>query len=181
MRSPAKLADITHPSLTVTECDVFRFLLFSPNKQNLIWFNLSQDQLSSHLSGHDAVLSCLGFKPQKPAVTLVSNIQFKFWIWNLTNQRPREKKLEIYQRSKGSPHTFSLWVAGSNSPNNKPQLNQCKLIQKWPNDQGLPGSDSQPSGGDEQCRTQQTCPLPFLVRAFNNIFLFFPENNLGSQ
>jgi len=52
VRSPAKLADITHPSLTVTECDVF-----------------SQEQLSSNLGGHDAVLSCLGFKPQKPAVT----------------------------------------------------------------------------------------------------------------
>merc|ERR1711953_1521835 len=52
VRSPDKLAGISHPSLTVTECDVF-----------------SQEQLSSHLGGHDAVLSCLGFKPQKPAVT----------------------------------------------------------------------------------------------------------------
>ena len=41
-----------------------------PLCQNLIW-NLSQEQLSSHLGGHDAVLSCLGFKPQKPAVTWV--------------------------------------------------------------------------------------------------------------
>jgi len=31
--------------------------------------NLSEEELSSHLGGHDAVLSCLGFKPQKPAVT----------------------------------------------------------------------------------------------------------------
>jgi len=52
VRSPEKLADLAHDQLTVTKCDVF-----------------SQEELSSHLPGHDALLSCLGFMPQKPAVT----------------------------------------------------------------------------------------------------------------
>ena len=102
VRSPAKLADITHPSLTVTECDVFRFLFFS-HQTNTFFCQLvfSQEQLSSHLSGHDAVLSCLGFKPQKPAVTSVSNIQFQSWISNLKDQKP-----ENISKAKRHPSYF---------------------------------------------------------------------------
>ena len=85
VRSPDKLAHITNPSLTVTECDVFRFYLLFPLSsfplcQNLIQ-NLSQEQLSSHLGGHDAVLSCLGFKPQKPAVTWVQLYKQPSYGW----------------------------------------------------------------------------------------------------
>ena len=52
VRSPEKLAALAHEQLTVTKCDV-----------------MDQEQLAPHLQGCGAVLSCLGFKPEKPAVT----------------------------------------------------------------------------------------------------------------
>lgn len=52
VRTPEKLAALQHDQLTVTKCDV-----------------MDQEQLAPHLQGCGAVLSCLGFKPEKPAVT----------------------------------------------------------------------------------------------------------------
>jgi len=52
VRTPSKLTVPEHPKLKIVEADVF-----------------NQEQLTSHLKDHDAVLSCLGFKPQNPAVT----------------------------------------------------------------------------------------------------------------
>ena len=51
VRSPAKMP-LSHDNLQVVEADIF-----------------SVDSLKEHLSGQDAVLSCLGFPPQKPKVT----------------------------------------------------------------------------------------------------------------
>ena len=51
VRNPAKL-DITDDKLNVVAADVF-----------------DADSYKEHLAGHDAVLSCLGFAPQKPKVT----------------------------------------------------------------------------------------------------------------
>ena len=51
VRNPAKL-DITDDKLNVVAADVF-----------------DADSYKEHLTGHDAVLSCLGFAPQKPKVT----------------------------------------------------------------------------------------------------------------
>ena len=51
VRNPSKLS-ITNDKLNVVEADVF-----------------DADSYKEHLVGHDAVLSCLGFPPQKPKVT----------------------------------------------------------------------------------------------------------------
>ena len=51
VRSPAKMT-ISDDNLRVVEADIF-----------------SADSLKPHLAGQDAVLSCLGFPPQKPKVT----------------------------------------------------------------------------------------------------------------
>ena len=50
----AEMAKMTlsHDNLQVVEADIF-----------------SADSLKQHLGGQDAVLSCLGFPPQKPKVT----------------------------------------------------------------------------------------------------------------
>ena len=51
VRTPAKMT-LSHDNLQVVEADIF-----------------SADSLKQHLGGQDAVLSCLGFPPQKPKVT----------------------------------------------------------------------------------------------------------------
>ena len=51
VRNPSKL-NITNDKLNVVSADVF-----------------DADSYKEHLVGHDAVLSCLGFPPQKPKVT----------------------------------------------------------------------------------------------------------------
>merc|ERR1712032_297486 len=51
VRNPAKMT-LNHDNLQVVEANIF-----------------SADSLKQHLGGQDAVLSCLGFPPQKPKVT----------------------------------------------------------------------------------------------------------------
>ena len=51
VRTPAKMT-LRDDNLQVVEADIF-----------------SADSLKQHLGGQDAVLSCLGFPPQKPKVT----------------------------------------------------------------------------------------------------------------
>lgn len=51
VRSPAKMT-LSHSNLRVVEADIF-----------------SEVSLREALGGQDAVLSCLGFPPQKPKVT----------------------------------------------------------------------------------------------------------------
>ena len=55
VRNPSKLS-ITDDKLNVVEANVF-----------------DADSYKEHLVGHDAVLSCLGFPPQKPKITLVKS------------------------------------------------------------------------------------------------------------
>ena len=53
VRNPEKMmASVFDDKLTVVKADIF-----------------DDEDLKKHLSGHDAVLSCLGFAPQKPKVT----------------------------------------------------------------------------------------------------------------
>ena len=51
VRNPAKMT-LSHDKLSVVEADIF-----------------DQESLKSSFTGHDAIVSCLGFPPQKPAVT----------------------------------------------------------------------------------------------------------------
>eukprot|EP00092_Neocalanus_flemingeri_P013005 GFUD01014015.1.p1 GENE.GFUD01014015.1~~GFUD01014015.1.p1 ORF type:complete len:214 (+),score=76.34 GFUD01014015.1:160-801(+) len=51
VRNPAKMT-LSHENLKVVEADIF-----------------DQEALKEQFAGHDAVVSCLGFPPQKPAVT----------------------------------------------------------------------------------------------------------------
>ena len=51
VRNPAKMT-VSHDNLQVVEADIF-----------------SADSLKQHLGGQEAVISCLGFPPQKPKVT----------------------------------------------------------------------------------------------------------------
>ena len=51
VRNPAKLT-LTHENLTVVEANIF-----------------DQESLKKHFTGQDAIISCLGFPPQKPSVT----------------------------------------------------------------------------------------------------------------
>merc|ERR1712080_444326 len=52
VRTPSKMSGVENPALTVAQCDVF-----------------NKEEVSKVLEGQEAVVSCLGFKPEKPAVT----------------------------------------------------------------------------------------------------------------
>jgi len=52
VRTPAKISALEQEGLTVTQCDVF-----------------NKEEVTKALKGHQAVVSCLGFPPEKPAVT----------------------------------------------------------------------------------------------------------------
>ena len=121
VRSPAKLADITHPSLTVTECDVFRFLVFFSHQTNTFFVNLF-----SARSSWAAIW--VGTMPSSPASD--SNLKSRLSRQSLTfNFKPERSKTWKYFKGQKAPFILlasEQLVAIAPIRSHLLQLNQCK-------------------------------------------------------
>ena len=70
VRSPAKLEHLAQAGLTVTQADIFDQAALAPHLAEQVQSReLVNYDATAQLYSQDAVLSCLGFPPQKPAVT----------------------------------------------------------------------------------------------------------------